>query len=315
MNDIMVKIGADVSNFTSSLRQAASEMRSFGANARGQFSGLQSSANMMSSVGSTLTRGVTMPLVGIGAAATVTGAKFQRQMSTVGAVSGATGADMEALKGKARDMGATTMFSATEAGEGMEFLARAGYNTDEIMTSIPSVLDLAAAGAVDLGDAADITSNVLSGFGMEASETAKVADVLALASARSNVDVQGLGEAFKYVGPVASMAGLSIEDTTAAVGLLGDAGIQGGQAGRMLRSGLQELLAPSDQAAALMKELGINVTDTNGELKPMPAIIKEFEQGLEGMNAEQRAAALELIFGKDAMAAWSILIGAGSEEL
>src|SRR5690625_765385 len=315
MNDILVKVGADVSNFTSSLRQATSEMRSFSSQASSQMSGMQSSANAMSSIGSTMTRNVTLPLVGIGTAATITGAKFQRQMSTVGAVSGATGADMEALSDKAREMGATTMFSATEAGEGMEFLARAGYSTDEIMTSIPSVLDLAAAGAIDLGSAADITSNILSGFGMEASETAKVANILALASARSNVEVQGLGEAFKYVGPVASMAGLSIEDTTAAVGLLGDAGIQGGQAGRMLRSGIQSLLAPSDQAAALMEELGINVFDTNGQLKPMPAILAEFEQGLQGMNAEQRAAALEMIFGTDAMSAWSVLIGAGSEEL
>lgn len=315
MNDILVKVGADVSNFTSSLRQATREMQSFSSQASSQMSGMQSSANAMSSIGSMMTRNVTLPLVGIGTAATITGAKFQRQMSTVGAVSGATGSDMEALSDKAREMGATTMFSATEAGEGMEYLARAGYTTEEVLTSIPSVLDLAAAGAIDLGSAADITSNILSGFGMEASETAKVADILALASARSNVDVQGLGEAFKYVGPVASMAGLSIEDTTASIGLLGDAGIQGGQAGRMLRSGIQSLLAPSDQAASLMEELGINVFDTNGQLKPMPAILAEFEQGLQGMNAEQRAAALEMIFGTDAMSAWSVLIGAGSEEL
>src|SRR5690625_1098487 len=256
MNDILVKVGADVSNFTSSLRQATSEMRSFSSQASSQMSGMQSSANAMSSIGSTMTRNVTLPLVGVGTAAAITGAKFQRQMSTVGAVSGATGTEIEAMSNKAREMGATTMFSATEAGEGMEYLARAGYNTDEVLTSIPSVLDLAAAGAVDLGSAADITSNILSGFGMEASETAKVADILALASARSNVDVQGLGEAFKYVAPVAAMSGQSVESTTAAIGLLGDAGIQGGQAGRMLRSGLVSLLAPSDQAAALMKELG-----------------------------------------------------------
>src|SRR5699024_11844849 len=113
-------------------------------------------------------------------------------------ISGATGSQMQILRDQAKDMGMTTRFSATEAAEGQEMLARAGFSTNEIVSALPPVLDLAAAGAVDLGDAADITSNILSGFGMEATETARVADILAQASADSNTDVQGLGEAFKY---------------------------------------------------------------------------------------------------------------------
>src|SRR5699024_3933089 len=197
----------------------------------------------------------------------------------------------------------------------MEMLARAGFSTSEVMDALPSVLDLAAAGAIDLGDAADITSNILSGFGMEASDTAKVADILAQASADSNTDVQGLGEAFKYVGPIASDLGISIEDTAASIGFLGDAGIQGGQAGRQLRSGLQSLTAPTSQAASLMDELGIEVFDANGNMKSMPDVVGELEKGLEGMSAEQRAAALETIFGADAMSAWSVLVNEGSDEL
>src|SRR5699024_3672870 len=276
---------------------------------------LEQVGNKMKSVGKTMTAAVTLPVVAMGTAIMTTGAKFDDQMSTVKAVTGATGKEMDNLRSLAKEMGKTTRFSASEAGEGMEMLARAGFETDEIMSALPSVLDLASAGAVDLGDAADITSNILSGFGMEATETARVADILAQASADSNVDVQGLGEAFKYVGPVASSLGVSIEDTAASIGILGDAGIQGGQAGRMLRSGLQSLAAPTDGASKLMKELGIEVFDAEGNMKSMPEVVKQLENGLDGMTAQQKAAALETLFGADAMSAWSILVDEGSESL
>src|SRR5699024_4283041 len=223
--------------------------------------------------------------------------------------------EMEKMREMAKKMGRTTRFSASESAEGMEMLARAGFETEDILKSIPSVLSLAAAGAIDLGDAADITSNILSGFKMEASETAKVADILAQASADSNVDVHSLGEAFKYVGPIASDMGISIEDTAASIGLLGDAGIAGGQAGRQLRKGIQRLAAPTDQAKSAMKELGIEVFDADGKMRDMPSIISELEKGLEGMSDGQRAAALETLFGADAMSAWSVLIGEGGDAL
>src|SRR5699024_11173105 len=241
---------------------------------------LEQVGNKMKSVGKTMTAAVTLPVVAMGTAIMTTGAKFDDQMSTVKAVTGATGKEMDNLRSLAKEMGKTTRFSASEAGEGMEMLARAGFETDEIMSALPSVLDLAAAGAVDLGDAADITSNILSGYGMEADETARITDVLARASADSNVDVEGLGEAFKYVGPIASDMGISIEDTAAAIGFLGDAGIQGGQAGRQLRKGLQSPAAPTSEASGLMNELGIEIFDSNGEMKDMPGILSELESGL-----------------------------------
>src|SRR5699024_2403670 len=149
-----------------------------------------------------------------------------------------------------KELGRSTRFSAPEAGEGMEMLARAGFDTCEVMDALPSVLDLAAAGADELGDAAEITSYILSGFALDAAESARVAEFLAIASADSNVDVQVLGEAFKYVGPIASDLRVSIEDTAASIGVLGDAGIQGGQAGRQLRKGLQSLAAPTSEASS-----------------------------------------------------------------
>src|SRR5699024_9365904 len=269
----------------------------------------------MRSVGRAMTAGVTLPVVGMGAAIVKTGAQFDDQMSTVQAVTGATGSQMQILRDQAKDMGMTTRFSATEAAEGQEMLARAGFSTNEIVSALPPVLDLAAAGAVDLGDAADITSNILSGFGMEATETARAADILAQASADSNTDVQGLGEAFKYVGPIASDLGVSIEDTAAAIGFLGDAGIQGGQAGRQLRSGLQSLAAPTKEAEKTMKDLGIEVFDAEGNMKSMPEVVGQLEKGLDGMSSKQKAAALETLFGADAMSAWSILVNEGKDNL
>lgn len=276
---------------------------------------LQQVSGKMKGVGKRMTTAVTLPIVGMATAIATTGAKFDDQMSTVQAVTGATGKEMDKLREQAKKMGRETRFSASEAAEGQEMLARAGFETTEIMDALPSVLSLAAAGAVDLGDAADITSNILSGFGMEATETARVADILAKASSDSNTDIEGLGESMKYVAPIASDLGVSIEDTTAAIGLLGDAGIQGGQAGRQLRSGLQSLAAPTEKASKLMDELGIEVFDAEGNMKSMPEVVKELEDGLEGMSSQQQAAALETLFGADAMSAWSILVGEGSDEL
>lgn len=291
--------------------QFASAFRN-AADSAGKF---QQVGGKMKSVGKTMTKAVTLPIVGMGTAIMMTGAKFDDQMSTVQAVTGATGEEMDKMRGQAKELGKTTRFSASEAGEGMEMLARAGFETSEVMEAMPAVLDLAAAGAVDLGDAADITSNILSGFGMEAEETARVADILAQASADSNTDVQGLGEAFKYVGPIASDLGVSIEDTAAAIGFLGDAGIQGGQAGRQLRSGLQSLAAPTKEAEKTMKDLGIEVFDAEGNMKSMPEVVGQLEKGLDGMSSKQKAAALETLFGADAMSAWSILVNEGKDNL
>src|SRR5699024_6187894 len=290
--------------FTKNFKDAAASVQKF-----------KDVGSQMKSVGSTMTKAITLPLAGMGAAVIATGATFDDKMSTVQAVTQATGAEMDKMREQAKDLGSNTRFSASEAADGMEMLSRAGFDTSETMDAIPNVLDLAAAGAVGLGDAADITSNILSGFGMEASETGRIADVLAQASADANTDVQGLGEAFKYVGPIASGVGLSVEDTAAAIGIIGDAGIQGGQAGNMLKRGLLNMSAEAGPAADKMEELGIEVFNSNGEMKTMPEILEQLEGGLEGMTEQQRLAALETIFGAEAVSGWSKLIDAGSGAL
>lgn len=265
--------------------------------------------------GAGMTAGITAPITGLGIASLKIGADFESSMSAVSAVTGATGAEFDALKEQARELGATTQFSASEAAQGMEMLGRAGFSTEEVMSSMPGMLDLSASSAVELGAAADIASNILSGFGMEATETGRVADVLAKASADANTDVVGLGEAFKYVGPVAAGLGVSFEDTAAAIGLLGDAGIAGGQAGTVLRSGLLSLASPSKDASKLMKKLGVNVFDAEGNMKDLPSVIGELESGLDGMTSQQKTANLEMLFGKEAVSGFMALIEAGPDEL
>jgi TP901 family phage tail tape measure protein len=171
-------------------------------------------------IGAALTAAGAAGAVGLGATVKVA-ADFESAMSRVGALSGATEKDMSSLTQTAKDLGATTSFSASQAAEGMSYLAMAGYDTNEIIASMPGLLNAAAAGQTDLATTADITSNILSGFGLEAAETAKVADVLTKTFTSSNVDLSMLGETMKYVAPTAKAMGISLEETAAAAGILG----------------------------------------------------------------------------------------------
>lgn len=203
----------------------------------------------------------------------------------------------------------------SEAADGMAFLAMAGFNTNQILDTMPGLLDLAASSNMDLGRAADIATNILSGFGMEAAEAGRVADVLAKGASSANTSVEQLGGAMKYVAPVAASLGLEIEGMTAAVGLMSDAGIQGEQAGRILRQGLLRLASPTGAAADLIDELGINVFDANKNMKDLDQVVGELEDGLDGMSAQARTAALTTIFGAESVAGWTALLDRGGDEL
>lgn len=189
-------------------------------------------------------------------------AKFGQAMSTVAAITGATGEEFDELREKAILLGRDTRFSASEAADGMTFLARAGFDANEVLSAIGPTLDLAVAGNLDLARAADIASNVLKGFRLPVSEMTRVLDVMALAANSSNTNVAQLGDALKFVAPVAAGLGLSLEETTAAIGSLSDAGLQASLAGTGLRKVLGELESPSDKTKKIFKELGINFEDT-----------------------------------------------------
>jgi TP901 family phage tail tape measure protein len=223
---------------------------------------------------------------------TKTVASFGATMSTLEAVTGATEGTLARLEATARELGASTKFSATEAGEGLVFLARAGLEADEAIAAIPSTLHLAAAGAIGLGDAADYASNIMSQFNLQAAEMARVTDVLVTTSNSANTNVQQLAEALKFVGPIAGTLGVSLEQTSAALGVLGDRGIQASLAGTNLRGVFANLLGPSGAAEKAIKSLGLSLEDVNPEKYDLITIFKRFEEANLGAGE-----ALE-IFGK-----------------
>ena len=224
---------------------------------------------------------------GLGLAVKTAGG-FEQSMNRVGAVSGATGESFNGLSDLAKDLGRTTAFSASEAAEGMSFLAMAGFDTDEMLAAMPGTLQLAAAGQLELAAAADIASNVLSGYGMEAEDIGRVNDVLAAGSSKANTDVTQLGEAMKMVAPVAQASGISFEEATASIGKLSDAGIQGGMAGTTLRGIISRLENPTDKAAGAIERLGVKTHDSEGNLLSMTDIVGNFEDaGLSTADAMQ----------------------------
>lgn len=276
---------------------------------------MQKVGDDMTKFGKSWTMKVTAPILALGGGALKVGMDFEEGMSNVQAISGATGDDLAKMSEQARDMGATTVFSATEAADGMSFLAMAGFETNEIMEAMPGLLDLAASSNMDLARAADITSNIISGFNLQAEESGRVSDVLAKGASTANTNVEQLGNAMEVVAPIGEMVGLEIEGLTAGIGRMSDAGIQGQKAGRQLRQGILRLSDPTGKAADLIEELGINVFDADGNMKDLDAVVGELNKGLEGMDSQAQAAALSTIFGSESTAGWSALLKVGQDDL
>ena len=245
------------------------------------------------------------------AASITTAADFQQTMAGVQATLGEEGTAgvMEDLTGLAKEMGKSTAFSASEAAKGMKFLAQAGFDTDEIMSALPETLDLAAAGNLDLGEAADIASNVLSGMRLETDDLSGVVDGLAAAASNSNTDVRQMGAAFAQVAPGAAAAGVSFEETAAALGVLADNGIQAGAGGTALNAALRTMIKPSREAEEAAKRLGLTFTDATGQVRPMADIVQELEE--KNISAKDAL----VLFGEEGGRAINALVGSGSQRL
>lgn len=259
--------------------------------------------------------GTAAALGGVAAAAIKVGSDFESQMSRVKAISGATGEEFEQLKAQAMQLGADTSFSASQAAEGMENLAAAGFTTSEIMNAMPGLLNLAAASGEDLASSSDIAASTLRGFGLAASDAAHVADVLAANANRTNSSVADTGEAMKYIAPLARAAGLSLEETAAAIGIMANAGVNGSQAGTSLRGALSRLSKPTDDMAAAMDELGISFYDSNGKMKSLTEQVGMLRQATEGMTDEQKNNYLVTLYGQEALSGMLALINEGEGSL
>ena len=246
------------------------------------------------------------------------GVQFDADMSKVQALTRLDKGDeqLAAMRAQARQLGAETMFSATDAAQGQGFLAMAGFKPEDIIAAMPGMLNLAKAGDSGLAETADIASNILTGFNLKASETGRLGDVLVGAFTRSNTSLQMLGETMKYAAPVAASVGQDIETVAAMAGKLGDAGIQGSMGGTALRAILNRLSAPPKAAAEALDTLGISAVDAQGNLRDMPTVLQEIYEKTRNMGDAQRAGLLKGIAGEEAVAGMQVLVAqAGSGAL
>lgn len=241
-------------------------------------------------------------------------ATYDDQMRKVQAVSGATGKAYQALRAKAEELGAKTRFSATEAGQGMENLARAGWKTGEIMQGIGPVLSFATANAIDLGSAAGIVADGLSQFGLKAKDTGMFTDVLSATAAAANTDIGLLGETLKYCGAPAGALGYKLQDVSVAMGLMANKGIKGSQAGTTLRSAMTRLANPTGESAKAMKKLGISITDSSGKVKPFSTLMQDLRGKFSKLNDAQKAQMASTIFGQEAMSGMLAVVNSSDAE-
>ena len=238
----------------------------------------------MSDVGSTMTKNVTVPIVGLAGAAIKTAADFDSSMSKVAAISGATGSDFEALRNKAREMGETTKYTASDAAEAMNYMAMAGWKTSDMLAGIQYIMNLAAASGEDLGTTSDIVTDALTAFGLTAADSGHFADILATAAANANTNVGMMGASFKYVAPVAGAMGYKAEDVAIALGLMANSGIKADMAGSSLRNMLTNMANPTDAMAIAMDRLGLSLDDGQGHMYSLQEIMGQLRQGMTEIN-------------------------------
>ena len=269
----------DTSGFTSGFQTAQSSIKQFMNQSNDAETRMKGLGTAATAAGATMTKGLTVPLVGIGTAVVKVTADFDSQMSKVAAISGATGKEFDALRDKAREMGAETQFSATEAGQAFEYMAMAGWKTEDMLNGIEGIMNLAAAAGEDLGTTSDIVTDALTAFGMSAEESAHFADILAAASSNSNTNVAMMGETFKYAAPLCGTLGYSAEDAAVAIGLMANAGIKSSQAGTSLRGVLTRLAKPTDEVSTAMDALGISLYDDEGHMYSLRELMDNLREG------------------------------------
>ena len=253
--------------------------------------------------------------VSVGLADTVNTYKdFEAAMSQVQAISVATSSELSQLTAKAKDMGATTKFTAEESAEAFNYMAMAGWKTDDMLGGIEGILNLAAASGEDLATTSDIVTDALTAFGMKASESGHFADVLAQASSNANTNVSLMGESFKYVAPVAGAMKYSVEDVSLALGLMANSSVKGSMAGTALKTSLANMAAPTDKMAEAMDKYGISLTDSYGNMKALKVVLDNMRSSLGGLSEAEQTAAASTIFGKEAMSGMLAIINASKED-
>lgn len=245
------------------------------------------------------------------ASATVeAGMKFDSAMSKVQAISGATGDELSQLRDKAKEMGSTTKFTATESAEAFNYMAMAGWKTEDMLNGIDGVLNLAAASGSDLATTSDIVTDALTAMGYSAGDAGRLADVMAAASANANTNVEMMGHTFQYAAPIAGALGYSMEDTAVSIGLMANAGIKAEKAGTALRSILTRLSAPPAECKKAMDDLGISITNTDGTMKPLNEVMGDLRKSFDGLSEAEQTQYAKSLAGQEAMSGLLSIVNA-----
>jgi len=276
---------------------------------------LTSAGDAMKGVGRNMSMYVTAPIVGGFGLAVKTAADFEGQMSRVGAIAESSKGELKAMSDQAIDLGAKTSKSAAEVAQGMEELAALGFDAQQIMKAMPSVISASEASGADMAETATIMASSLNAFGLEAKDSGHVADLLAMAANKSAADISYMGDALKYAGPPAKALNVSLEDTSAAIGIMSDSGLEGSQAGTALRASFIRLANPTKKSSKAMEELGVNLSDSKGNFVGMPKLIEQFKNGMKGMSREQKLANVAQIVGTEAASGFLTLIDAGPSKI
>lgn len=253
-------------------------------------------------------------IAALGTYAAKVGGDFEAQMSKVSAISGATGDDLQALEDKAKQLGIDTKFSATEAGQAFEYMAMAGWKTEQMLDGVAGIMDLAAASGEDLASVSDIVTDAMTAFGLSADQSTHFADVLAKASSNANTNVSLMGETFKYVAPVAGAMGFSVEDTATAIGLMANAGIKGSQAGTALRAMFSRLAKPTDEVATAMKTLNLSITNSDGSMRELDDIMADLRNGFDGLTEAEQTQIASQLAGQEAMSGLLAIVNTSEAE-
>ncbi|TDL96681.1 phage tail tape measure protein [Macrococcus brunensis] len=266
-------------------------------------------------IGRQATIGMSVPLLAGFGAAIKTSADFESQMSRVGAIAGTTKGEFEQLKKQAMDLGASTSKSASEVAAGMENLAAMGFNAKEIMGAMPGVISASESSGADMAQTADVMAAAINGFGLKASDATHVADVLAQTANQSAADITDMQYALKYAAGPAHALKIPLEETSAAIGIMTDAGLDGSNAGTALRGSLLSLLDPSEENSKRMEAMGIQLEDSNGKFVGISGVIGQFKQKMDGMTDSQKAANLSALVGKESVSGFLTLMEAGPSKI
>ena len=311
IGDIVAHLKLNISDFVNDIDKATKAVRDTEDNMNNGFGNVGST---LTKVGGILTASVTAPLVALGTMSAKTSMSFNKDMSAVKAITKATGTEFEDLRNLALDLGSSTSFSASEVAQAMTEMGKAGWSTSDIMNGMGGVLDAAAASGENLGLVSTVLADSITGFGLSAKDSTRVADLLTEAANAGTIGVGDLGETFKYIAPLAKTCGFSIEDVTTATTALSMSGIKGSQAGTTLRTAISSMVKPTKDVQKAMDDLGIEITNSDGSFKSLDEIVTTMRSSFDGLTEEQKAYYANVLAGREGMSGLLALLGMTQEE-